>query len=132
MNLNILSLSWKPSLASNIEVQGSPMKSLDTTSSSTYSITPFIYVSEASLTLAHTSAYVAGFFSLTLRSTTDTSAVGTLYAIPVILPLSDGITSATAFAAPVVVGMMLLNTLLPVLQSFIDLASTTFCFAVAA
>ena len=108
------------------------MKSLDTTSSSTYSITPFIYVSEASLTLAHTSAYVAGFLSLTLRSTTDTSAVGTLYAIPVILPLSDGITSATAFAAPVVVGMMLLNTLLPVLQSFIDLASTTFCFAVAA
>ena len=83
-----------------------------------YSITPFIGPSDASFTLLHTSSYVAALFSLTLRSTTETSAVGTLYAIPVIFPLSDGITSATAFAAPVVVGIMLPKEALPVLQSF--------------
>ena len=58
-------------------------------------------------------------------------AVGTLYEIPVSLPWREGITSPTALAAPVVEGITLPNTLLPVLQSFMERASTTFCLAVA-
>lgn len=41
------------------------------------------------------------------RSTTDTLGVGTRSAMPLSLPLSLGSTSATALAAPVVVGTML-------------------------
>lgn len=39
-----------------------------------------------------------------VRSTIDTSGVGTRRAIPFIFPFSDGITLPIAFAAPVVVG----------------------------
>ena len=90
-----------------------------------------MYVSEASLIFAQISSYVAGVFSLAVRSTTDTSFVGTRKDIPVILPFSSGITRPTALAAPVVEGMMLLNTERPVLQSRPARASTAFCFAVA-
>jgi hypothetical protein len=45
------------------------------------------------------------FFSVcTTRSTTDTLGVGTRSAMPFSLPFMDGSTSATALAAPVVVG----------------------------
>jgi len=44
--------------------------------------------------------------------------VGTLKAIPVNLPLRDGITLPTAFAAPVDDGMILAPAALPALQSF--------------
>jgi len=44
--------------------------------------------------------------SLTVRSTTDTSGVGTRKAIPVSFPFSSGITFPTALAAPVEAGMM--------------------------
>ena len=57
-------------------------------------------------------------YSLTVRSTTDTLVVGTLKAIPVNLPLRDGITLPTAFAAPVDDGMILAPAALPALQSF--------------
>merc|ERR1719181_188537 len=43
----------------------------------------------------------------TTRSTTDTLGVGTRSAMPVSFPFISGNTSATAFAAPVVVGTML-------------------------
>ena len=41
-----------------------------------------------------------------VRSTTETSAVGTRNAIPVIFPASSGMQRPTAFAAPVEAGMM--------------------------
>lgn len=46
--------------------------------------------------------------------------------------LSAGMTSEIAFAAPVVDGIRLPNAERPVLQSFWERLSTTFCFAVAA
>ena len=68
----------------------------------------------------------------TVKSTTETSTVGTLNAIPVNLPFKLGITLPTALAAPVEDGMILENAALPPLQSFIDGPSTIFCEAVAA
>merc|ERR1719247_3186967 len=46
------------------------------------------------------------FLRLQVRSTTETSAVGTRNAMPVSLPLTSGMTLATALAAPVDDGMM--------------------------
>jgi hypothetical protein len=47
-----------------------------------------------------------GFDVLNVRSTAETSAVGTRNAMPVSLPLTAGIASATALAAPVDAGTM--------------------------
>ena len=52
-------------------------------------------------------------FNFTVKSTTETLAVGTLKAIPVSLPLSSGITLPTALAAPVVDGIILFSADLP-------------------
>ena len=41
-----------------------------------------------------------------VKSTTDTSGVGTLKAMPVNFPDNDGMTFPTAFAAPVEDGIM--------------------------
>jgi len=49
---------------------------------------------------------VASLFSLTVKSTTETSGVGTRKAMPVNFPFSSGITFPTAFAAPVEAGMI--------------------------
>src|SRR5690606_16570580 len=68
----------------------------------------------------------------TVRSTTETSAVGTLKAIPVNLPSREGITLVTALAAPVDAGIMFNKALLPPLQSFLDGPSTVICVAVVA
>src|SRR5512136_736276 len=67
-----------------------------------------------------------------VRSTTDTSGVGTRKDMPVIFPFKEGSTSPTAFAAPVVEGMMLMAAALPPLQSFLEGPSTVFCVAVYA
>merc|ERR550514_1822507 len=68
-----------------------------------------------------------------VRSTTDTSTVGTRNAIPVSLPFMTGYALATALAAPVEDGMMLAEAARPARQSlpFIEL-STTIWEAVAA
>merc|ERR1711979_184789 len=81
-------------------------KSVDTTSSSVQSRTPAIGPAAASLTAATISSYLAGFSSRQVKSTTDTSGVGTRKAIPVSFPFTSGITFPTAFAAPVDDGMM--------------------------
>src|SRR5690606_25364583 len=93
---------------------------------------PFIVVSEASFILAQISAYLAGFFNLTVKSTTDTSGVGTRKDIPVNFPLSSGITLPTALAAPVEDGMMFCPAPRPPLQSLAEGPSTVFCVAVVA
>ena len=53
-----------------------------------------------------------------------------LKAMPVSLPLTSGIASPTALAAPVVEGMMLIAAVRPPFQSFFDGPSTVFCVAV--
>lgn len=54
------------------------MKSDDTTLSLVYSIIPFIFPSAASLTALLISSNDAGFSRRAVKSTTETSAVGTL------------------------------------------------------
>merc|ERR1719407_391995 len=78
------------------------------------------------------SAYGAPFLSWTVRSTTETSHVGTRNAMPVSTPLSEGSTLPTAFAAPVLDGMMLKHAPRPPRQSLTDGPSTTCCVAVTA
>ena len=71
--------------------------------------------------------------SLTVRSTTDTSAVGTRKAMPVSLPLRAGMTLATALAAPVEDGMPFAGgASRRRRQSFFEAPSTTFWVAVMA
>mmetsp|Transcript_30099 Transcript_30099/g.82234 ORF Transcript_30099/g.82234 Transcript_30099/m.82234 type:complete len:246 (+) Transcript_30099:686-1423(+) len=108
------------------------MKSVETTSSSVYPMIPFIGPSAASRTAALISSYVAGVFSLHVRSTTDTSGVGTRNAMPVSFPFSIGITLPTAFAAPVDDGMMFCPAPRPPRQSLPDGPSTVFWVAVVA
>ena len=85
---------------------------------------PFIGPAAASLIAASISALVAGFSRRQVRSTTETSAVGTRNAMPVSLPLSDGMTLPTALAAPVEDGMMLYAAPRPPRQSLADGPST--------
>jgi hypothetical protein len=77
-------------------------------------------------------AYLAGLASLHVRSTTDTSGVGTRKAMPVSLPFSSGSTLPTALAAPVDAGMMFCAAPRPPRQSLPDGPSTVFCVAVVA
>src|SRR3954464_10762832 len=81
---------------------------------------------------AQISSYVAGLFSSTVRSTTDTSEVGTRNDIPVSFLLSSGMTPPTALAAPVDDGMMFSRMPRPPRQSLLLGPSTVFCVAVAA
>merc|ERR1719191_655960 len=71
----------------------------------------------SSLMAATMSSYLAPFSMRHVRSTTETSGVGTRKAIPVSFPLSAGMTLPTAFAAPVEAGMMLALAQRPARQS---------------
>merc|ERR1719272_2677501 len=118
---------------SKVDEAVSPMKSEETTISSVYTSLPLsLSVSEAALTLAKISSRVAGLASLQVRSTTDTSGVGTRKAMPVSLPLSAGMTLPTALAAPVEEGMMFWPAPRPPRQSLPEGPSTVFCVAVVA
>src|SRR5512135_3554687 len=86
----------------------------------------------AAFIAAQMSAYLASLFSSTVRSTTETSEVGTRNAMPVSLPFRSGNTLPTALAAPVEEGMMFSRMPRPPRQSFLDGPSTVFCVAVAA
>merc|ERR550514_2200640 len=74
------------------------------------------------------------FSRRTVKSTTDTSAVGTRKAIPVNLPFNSGITLPTALAAPVPDGMILAEAQRPPRQSLPPRLgpSTVSCVAVMA
>ena len=91
---------------------------------------PLRYVVLAFFNAASISSMLVSFTVRTVRSTTETSAVGMRNAMPVSLPLVTGNTSPTAFAAPVVEGMMLMDAARPPRQSFLDGPSTVFCVAV--
>merc|ERR1719163_2560887 len=119
--------------ASKIDERESEMKSFDTTWSSVYPMMP-LYSGDSAFALisALISSIVAPFSSLHVRSTTETSGVGTRNAMPVSLPLRSGITLPTAFAAPVDEGMMFWPAPRPPRQSLPDGPSTVFCVAVVA
>ena len=67
-----------------------------------------------------------------MRSITDTSEVGTRNDMPVSFLLSAGMTTPTAFAAPVDDGMMFSRMPRPPRQSLLLGPSTVFCVAVVA
>merc|ERR1719191_736460 len=71
----------------------------------------------ASLTLAIISSILAGFSKRQVKSSTDTSGVGTRKAMPVNLPFNFGRHLPTAFAAPVEEGMMFWDAQRPPRQS---------------
>ena len=75
---------------------------------------------------AQISSYLASLLSSTVRSTTETSEVGTRKAMPVSLPFSSGSTLPTALAAPVEDGMMFSRMPRPPRQSFLEGPSTVF------
>merc|ERR1719183_3451388 len=70
-------VNMMPAPASKTVEFVSPTKSDDTTWSSVYPTTPFAYVSDASFTSALISSYEVGVSNSHVRSTTDTSTVGT-------------------------------------------------------
>merc|ERR1712127_908885 len=86
---------------------------------------PFISPSDLALMVAQISSWVVSFPSLHVRSTTDTSMVGTRKAMPVSLPWRLGMTLVTALAAPVELGMMLPEAARPPRQSLRLEESTT-------
>src|SRR5262249_55872673 len=93
---------------STMDECGSPLKSMETSSSSVTSRMPLRGpVAAAARNASFTAAWLARLVSSTVRSTTETLAVGTRMAIPSSLPFSSGRTRPTAVAAPVVVGIML-------------------------
>jgi len=93
---------------------------------------PLRSVSDLRLSSARISSSLAPVLRVMVRSTTETLGVGTLKAMPVSLPLREGMTLPTALAAPVEDGMMLLSAQRPPLQSFEETASTVFWVAVVA
>merc|ERR1719159_1825693 len=80
------------------------------------------------------SSYLAAFSKRQVRSTTDTSGVGTRKAMPVSLPLTAGKHLPTALAAPVDEGMMFCEAQRPPRQSLPPRLgpSTVSCVAVMA
>ena len=83
------------------------IKSVETTSSAVKPKTPS-YLDDllsASIT-SQICLYEVSDLKLTVRSTTETLAVGTLKAMPVNFPFIEGRTFPTAFAAPVEEGII--------------------------
>merc|ERR1719486_1897030 len=89
-------------------------------------------VSDLASMSALISSIDASLPSLQVRSTTETSGVGTRNAMPVSLPFKAGMTLPTALAAPVAAGMMFWPAPRPPRQSLPDGPSTVFCVAVVA
>src|SRR3972149_9456369 len=81
--------------------------SLLTIGSSVYCNMPCMGPSAAFFMAALISSLVTSLLSKQVKSTSDTSGVGTRGATPFILPLQVGRTKPIAFAAPVLVGIML-------------------------
>merc|ERR1712151_510881 len=129
-----LSLSAMPAPTSKIDEALQVTKSVDTTSSSVQSRTPFMSPAAASFTAATMSSYDASLSRRHVRSTTETSGVGTRKAMPVNLPFTSGNTLPTALAAPVEEGMMFWEAQRPPRQSFPprEGPSTVSCVAVMA
>merc|ERR1712176_1369807 len=89
-NFTKLSFNEIPAFTSKIEERASPTKSCETTSSSVHPKIPFIGPSAAALIVSTISAIFADFSIRHVKSTTETSAVGTRNAIPVNFPFTTG------------------------------------------
>ena len=81
---------------------------------------------DARLNAAFTSSLVTSRPSTATKSTTETVGVGTRKEMPVNLPLSSGITRATALAAPVSAGTMFMAAA-RASRGSLDTTSRTFC-----
>jgi hypothetical protein len=92
--------------ASRIDECGLPRKSIETSGSSQTWRIPFKGPSAAFFIASLMPSAVASLASITERSTTETSEVGTRRAKPSRRPLSSGSTSPMARAAPVLVGII--------------------------
>merc|ERR1711966_23526 len=132
ISLTKFGLSMIPASASKMHDRRSPSKSVDTKGSSLYPKNPFWLPSEFFLMRAQISSYVVAFFNLQVKSTTETSMVGTRNAIPVSLPAREGMTLVTALAAPVDDGMIFPEAARPPRQSLREEESTTAWVAVMA
>merc|ERR1719159_2329441 len=106
------------------------MKSVETSSSSVKERTPFMYEPVAALRSLSISSMEVSFSAVKVKSTTETSGVGTRNAMPVSFPFKVGNTSPTALAAPVADGIMLQAAARPPRQSFADTPATVFWVAV--
>merc|ERR550525_1659408 len=133
-SLTKVSFNAMPAPTSKMDDALHVWKSVDTTSSSVQSKTPFMSPAALSLIAATMSSYFAPFARRQVRSTTDTSGVGTRKAMPVSLPFTSGSTLPTALAAPVDDGMMFCDAHRPPRQSLPprDGPSTVSCVAVMA
>merc|ERR1712190_42510 len=133
-NFTKVSVSAMPAETSKMDEDLQLTKSVDTTSSSVQSKTPAMGPAAASLTAATISSYFAAFSKRQVKSTTDTSGVGTRKAMPVSLPFTAGKHLPTAFAAPVELGMMFCEAQRPPRQSLPPRLgpSTVSCVAVMA
>merc|ERR1719168_591983 len=133
-SLTKVSFNEMPAPTSKMEEDLQLTKSVDTTSSSVQSRTPFMSPAAYSFTAATISSYLAGFSKRQVRSTTETSGVGTRKAMPVSLPFTAGRTLPKALAAPVDDGMMLCDAQRPPRQSLPprEGPSTVSCVAVMA
>ena len=89
-----------------IELRLSPLKSIDTSGSSETPRMPLSGPSAAARKASLSSSTEVGRLTSAVKSTTLTVGVGTRRLKPSNLPFRSGITSASALAAPVVVGMM--------------------------
>merc|ERR1711953_1560625 len=83
-----LSFRAMPAPTSKMDEDLQVTKSVDTTSSAVQSKTPFMGPSAAALIAATMSSYLAPFSMRHVKSTTETSGVGTRKAMPVNFPLS--------------------------------------------
>ena len=92
---------------------------------------PFIGPSAYSFTEALIASTVAGRDSTAVKSITETVDVGTRKAIPVNLPFSSGMTSPTAFAAPVSDGTMFMAAARAFGLDFVPLATEPYDLVVA-
>ena len=89
-----------------IELRLSPLKSIDTSGSSDTPRMPLSGPAAAARNASLSSSTLVSRFTVAVKSTTLTVGVGTRRLKPSNLPLRSGMTRASAFAAPVVVGMM--------------------------
>merc|ERR1719296_648232 len=115
-----------------MEERLSDSKSVETRGSSQYPRTPFISPSDLALMVAQISSWVVAFPSLHVKSTTDTSMVGTRNAIPVSLPWREGMTLVTALVIPSLQGKLTGMAFRPPRQSLREEESTTAWVAVMA
>ena len=96
--------------------------------SSQYSNMPFNSFSDAAFIALLIFSILTFFFTNATKSVTEPLATGTRIAMPSSFPLSSGITSPMALAAPVVVGIIFMAAALALLKSLCIKSATFWSF----